>query len=56
MTPETSAVVLSATVTAAAGTLGALVLARVASRRPAIAALGAPIVLVASLGSPQCMH
>jgi signal transduction histidine kinase len=51
VTPETSAVVLSATVTAAAGTVGALALARVASRRPAIAALGAPIVLVASLGA-----
>ena len=51
MTPETSAVVLSATVTAAAGTVGALALARVAGRRPALAALGAPIVLVASLGA-----
>ncbi len=51
MTPETSAVVLSATVTAAAGTVGALALAQMAGRRPALAALGAPIVLVASLGA-----
>jgi signal transduction histidine kinase len=51
VTPETSAVVLSATVTAAAGTVGALGLARLAGRRPAYAALGAPIVLVASLGA-----
>jgi signal transduction histidine kinase len=51
VTPETSAVVLSASVTAAAGTVGALVLARLARRRPALAALGAPIVLVASLGA-----
>jgi signal transduction histidine kinase len=51
VTPETSAVVLSATVTAAAGTVGALALAKVAGRRPALAALGAPIVLVASLAA-----
>ncbi len=51
MTPDLLAVVLSASVTAAAGTLGALVLARLARRRPALAALGAPIVLVASLGA-----
>ncbi len=51
MTPETSAVVLSATVTAVAGTAGALALARLAGRRPAYAAFGAPIVLVASLGA-----
>lgn len=51
MTPETSAVVLSATVTAVVGGLGALVLFRLARRRPALAALGAPIVLVSSLAA-----
>jgi signal transduction histidine kinase len=51
VTPDTSAVVLSATVTAVAGTVGALVLARLARRRAAYAALGAPIVLVASLAA-----
>jgi signal transduction histidine kinase len=51
VTPETSAVVLSATVTAAVGGLGAVVLSRLARRRPALAALGAPIVLVTSLAA-----
>jgi signal transduction histidine kinase len=51
VTPETSAVVLSAAVTAVAGAVGALVLGRLARRRPALAALGAPIVLVASLAA-----
>ncbi|MGL5818792.1 MAG: sensor histidine kinase [Phycicoccus sp.] len=51
MTPDTSAVVLSACVTAIAGGLGALLLARLARNRPALAALGAPIVLVGSLGA-----
>ena len=49
MTPETSAVVLSAVVTALAGGLGALVLARLSRGRAAVAALGAPLVLVGSL-------
>ena len=48
MGPETSAVVLSAVVTAVVGASGAVVLARVARNRPSVAALGAPIVLVAN--------
>ncbi|MGL4177486.1 MAG: sensor histidine kinase, partial [Dermatophilaceae bacterium] len=51
MSPETSAVVLSASVTALAGGAGALWLARLARHRPAVAALGAPIVLVGSLAA-----
>ena len=51
MGPEASAVLLSAVVTAGVGTVGALLLARVARERPAVAALGAPIVLVAALGA-----
>ena len=51
MGPEASAVLLSAVVTAGVGTVGALVLARVARERPVVAALGAPIVLVAALGA-----
>jgi signal transduction histidine kinase len=50
MTPGASAVVLSACVTAATGGAGAVALALVARRRPALAALCAPIVLVGSLG------
>ncbi|NHA66528.1 sensor histidine kinase [Phycicoccus flavus] len=51
MTPETSAVALSAVVTAGAGGTGALLLARLARERPAVAALGAPLVLVGSLAA-----
>ncbi|MGL5908882.1 MAG: hypothetical protein ACRCZP_02700, partial [Phycicoccus sp.] len=51
MNPETSAVVLSASVTALAGGTGAVALARLARHRPAVAALGAPIVLVGSLAA-----
>ncbi|MGL5929821.1 MAG: sensor histidine kinase [Dermatophilaceae bacterium] len=51
MNPETSAVVLSASVTALAGGTGAVWLARLARHRPAVAALGAPIVLVGSLAA-----
>ena len=49
MTPGTSAVVLSAGVTALVGAVGSLLLARLSRDRPAAAALGAPIVLVAAL-------
>ncbi len=51
MTPETNAVILSASVTALVGAAGAVALSRIARRRPSIAALGAPIVLVASLAA-----
>jgi signal transduction histidine kinase len=51
VTPEISAVVVSASVTALAGGAGAVALARIARNRPAVAALGAPIVLVGSLGA-----
>ena len=49
MGPETSAVLLSATVTAVVAAVGALGLSFVARDRPTVAALGAPIVLVAAL-------
>ena len=49
MGPETSAVLLSATVTAVVAGVGALGLSLVARNRPSVAALGAPIVLVAAL-------
>jgi signal transduction histidine kinase len=49
--PETSAVLLSATVTALVATLGALGLARLARGRPSVAAFGAPIVVVAALAA-----
>ncbi|MGL4744179.1 MAG: sensor histidine kinase [Dermatophilaceae bacterium] len=51
MTPETSAVFVSASVTAVAGGAGAMALSRLARDRPAVAALGAPIVLVGSLAA-----
>ena len=51
MAPEANAVVLSAVVTGVVGALGALVLARVARERPSVAALGAPIALVAALAA-----
>ena len=51
MGPETSAVLLSATVTAVVAGVGALGLSLVARNRPSVAALGAPIVLVAALAS-----
>ncbi|MEO5609998.1 MAG: HAMP domain-containing sensor histidine kinase [Ornithinibacter sp.] len=51
MTPETSAIIVSASVTAAVGAAGAVVLSRVARRRPSVAALGGPIVLVAALAA-----
>lgn len=51
MGPEGNAVVLSATVTTAVAAVGALGLARVARDRPSVAALGAPIVLVAALAA-----
>lgn len=51
MTPETSAVAVSAVVTALAGTAGALALARIARARAVVAALGAPLVLVGSLAA-----
>ena len=51
MGPETSAVAVSASVTALAGAAGSLVLARLARDRPAVAALGAPLVLVGSLAA-----
>lgn len=49
--PETSAVVLSATVTAVVAGAGALALARVARDRPSAAALGAPVLVVAALAA-----
>jgi len=49
--PEASAVVVSATVTAAVAAVGAVGLSRVARDRPSVAALGAPIVLVAALAA-----
>jgi signal transduction histidine kinase len=55
MTPETSAIVVSASVTAAVGAAGAVALTRVARSRPSVAALGAPIVLVAALGAGVAM-
>ncbi|MGB7817399.1 MAG: HAMP domain-containing sensor histidine kinase [Ornithinibacter sp.] len=55
MTPETSAILVSASVTAAVGATGAVVLSRVARNRPSVAALGAPIVLVAALGAGVAM-
>ena len=55
MTPETSAILVSASVTAAVGATGAAVLSRVARNRPSVAALGAPIVLVAALGAGVAM-
>lgn len=51
MTPEVSAVALSAGVTAVAGTAGALALVRLARDRAVVAALGAPLVLVGSLAA-----
>ncbi|GAA4414132.1 hypothetical protein GCM10023168_37490 [Fodinibacter luteus] len=51
MGPETSAVVLSATVTTVVAAGGALGLSRLARDRPSVAAFGAPIVLVAALAA-----
>ena len=51
MGPETSAVLLSAAVTAVVALAGALVLSRVARNRPSVAALGAPILLVVALAA-----
>ena len=51
MGPETSAVVLSATVTAVVAGAGALGLARVARDRPSVAALGAPVLVVVALAA-----
>lgn len=51
MGPETSAVVLSATVTAVVAGAGALGLARLARDRPSVAALGAPVLVVAALAA-----
>ncbi|GGL37126.1 HAMP domain-containing histidine kinase [Phycicoccus endophyticus] len=51
MSPDASAVLLSAVVTALAGVVGALVLARLSRHRPVVAALGAPLVLVGSLAA-----
>jgi signal transduction histidine kinase len=51
MGPETSAVVLSATVTATVAAVGAGGLARLARRRPSAAALGAPVLVVVALAA-----
>lgn len=51
MGPETSAVLISAGVTAAVAAIGAIALTRLARDRPSHAALGAPIVVVASLAA-----
>lgn len=51
MGPEASAVLLSATVTTVVAAAGAVGLSRVARDRPSVAALGAPIVLVAALAA-----
>lgn len=49
--PESSAVVLSATVTAVVAGAGALGLVRVARDRPSVAALGAPVLVVVALAA-----
>ena len=51
MNPQAGAVAVSIGVTGLVAVLGALALIRAAERRPSIAALGAPIVVVASLAA-----